>query len=175
MKVSYNNLWRGRRTIKLFTKAFWYRVLSFKKTGHWYCTTNCWGEKSSSSGEWQLVGKILPVKPTNYIKSSSSNDLFKAVASVQEYINNYFDLLEETLQANNIYNKSTNIFNFDESEFPLSPKSLKVVSQKVKSTQINEQVIVGHRSLYWPAQVHQVYAFHHLLYLTTRHLIQNSQ
>ena len=54
----------------------------------------------------------------------------RAIASDREYINNYFDLLEETLRANNIYNKSTNIFNFDESGFPLSPKSLKVVSQK---------------------------------------------
>ena len=54
----------------------------------------------------------------------------RTVVSDREYINNYFDLLEETLQANNIHNKSTNIFNFDESGYPLSLKSLKVVSQK---------------------------------------------
>ena len=95
------------------------------------------------------------------------------VASDREYINNYFDFLEETLQANNIHNKSTNIFNFDESGYPLSPKSLKVVSQNgakhpnYLTSDCRLQVTVLACTL--------ASGFCHLLYLIARCLIQNSQ
>ena len=38
--------------------------------------------------------------------------------------------MEETLLENNILNKSSNIFNLDESGFPLNPRTLKVLCRK---------------------------------------------
>ena len=50
-----------------------------------------------------------------------------AIASGCESVNNYFDLLEETLLENKNFNKPSNIFNLDESGFPLNPRQFKVL------------------------------------------------
>ena len=44
-------------------------------------------------------------------------------------MNNYFDLLEDTLKANEIFNDASRIFNCDETGIPLNPSSLKVVDK----------------------------------------------
>ena len=80
-----------------------------------------------NNGWWE---RFCQRNPQITLRAPAPMSSSRAIAFDREYINNYFDLLEEILRANNIYNKSTNIFNFDESRFPISPKSLKVVSQK---------------------------------------------
>ena len=44
-------------------------------------------------------------------------------------LNGYYDLLKETLQVNDLLNKPACIYNCDEIGLPLSPKSVKVVSE----------------------------------------------
>ena len=44
-------------------------------------------------------------------------------------MNNYFDLLEDTLKANEIFNDASHIFNCDKTGIPLNPSSLKVVDK----------------------------------------------
>ena len=45
-------------------------------------------------------------------------------------LQNYFDMLQETLEANGVFNQPSNICNCDETGFPLSPKAPKVISKK---------------------------------------------
>ena len=52
------------------------------------------------------------------------------MASDRNSIDRYYDLLEETLKTNGIYNDPTRIFNCDEAGVPLNPKPLKVVGEK---------------------------------------------
>ena len=49
------------------------------------------------------------------------------MASYKDVINNYFDLLENTLVNNGILNDSHCIYDCDETGLPLNPKPLKVV------------------------------------------------
>ena len=53
----------------------------------------------------------------------------RAMASDRDSLNNYFDLLEDTLKANEIFNDASRIFNCDETGIPLNPSSLKVVDK----------------------------------------------
>ncbi len=48
----------------------------------------------------------------------------RAIASSRGVIDDYFDLLEETLVRNDLTNKPAQIFNCDESGFPLSPEAI---------------------------------------------------
>ena len=49
-------------------------------------------------------------------------------------IENYFDLLEKTIYEAEINERPCQIFNLDESGFPLNPKSPKVIAKKGTST-----------------------------------------
>ena len=51
----------------------------------------------------------------------------RAMATDEHVINNYFDLLENTLVSNGILNDPHRIYNCDETGMPLNPKPLKVV------------------------------------------------
>ena len=51
------------------------------------------------------------------------------MASDRDSIDRYYDLLEETLRSNDIYNDPTHIFNCDDTGMPLNPKPLKVVGE----------------------------------------------
>jgi len=53
----------------------------------------------------------------------------RAMATDRECIGRYFDLLQTTLEENNIFNAAVSIFNCDETGLPLNPKSGKVVVQ----------------------------------------------
>ena len=53
----------------------------------------------------------------------------RAMAQDQQSIDRYYDLLEETLLENDIYDKPTHLFNCDETGIPLNPKPLKAVSE----------------------------------------------
>ena len=56
------------------------------------------------------------------------------MATDPNVLNRYFDLLEETLRSNGIFNSPSHIFNCDETGFPLNPKSLKVVDEMSSKT-----------------------------------------
>ena len=45
-------------------------------------------------------------------------------------LQNYFDMLQETLEANGIINQPSNTFNCDKTGIPLAPKAPKVISKK---------------------------------------------
>ena len=51
------------------------------------------------------------------------------MATDEDTLNRYYDLLEETLKANDLLDKPACIYNCDEIGLPLSPKSVKVVSK----------------------------------------------
>ena len=51
------------------------------------------------------------------------------MANDRDSIEQYYDLLEETLRSNEIFDDPTRIFNCDETGMPLNPKPLKVVSE----------------------------------------------
>ena len=51
----------------------------------------------------------------------------RAIATDSHMIECYFDKLEETLEANNIFDNASNIFNCDETGFSLAPKAPKIV------------------------------------------------
>lgn len=53
----------------------------------------------------------------------------RAMASDRESLDHYFDLLEDTLRANQIFDDPSRIFNCDKTGVPLSPSSSKVVDR----------------------------------------------
>ena len=50
----------------------------------------------------------------------------RAIATDKEVLNQYFDILENTLKKNHIFNNPARIFICDETGLPLNPKSAKV-------------------------------------------------
>ena len=75
-------------------------------------------------------GRFCQRHPEVTLRTPAPLSFSRAIASDRESINSYFDLLEETLLENNILNKPSNIFNLDESGFPLNPRPLKVLCRK---------------------------------------------
>ena len=64
------------------------------------------------------------------LRQASLLSYSRAVASDRDVIDRYFDLLEETLEKNNLNDKPTQIFNCDETGMPLNPKASKIISQR---------------------------------------------
>lgn len=86
-----------------------------------------------TSGWW---GSFRKRHPQLTFRSASQLAYARAVTQDPEVINAYqFDLLEETLVKNDLIDKPAQIFNCDESGFPLDHKPGKVISLK------------GHKSL----------------------------
>ncbi len=80
-------------------------------------------EMTISSGWWE---RFKQCHPQLTLRVPAPISLSRAVGSDSEIFDNYFSLLEETLKANDIYDKPANLFNFDETGLPLNPKSLKI-------------------------------------------------
>ena len=78
--------------------------------------TNGWWERFSSRRNLTLRAAV----PLTYVR---------AMATDEETLTRYYDLLEETLKANDLIDKPACIYNCDETGMPLSPKSPKVVSE----------------------------------------------
>ena len=53
----------------------------------------------------------------------------RAMPTDSNVFHRYYDMLEQTLKSNGIFDHPTHIFNCDETGLPLSPKSLKIVDQ----------------------------------------------
>ena len=83
-----------------------------------------------SNGWWE---RYVNRHPQITLRVAVPFSMARAMASDRDVIDRYFDMLEDCLKSNEIYNKPSCIFNCDESGIPLNPKSLKVID-KVGST-----------------------------------------
>ena len=66
--------------------------------------------------------------------------------SGRESLNRYFDLLEDTLKAQGIFDNPSHIFNCDEKGISLNPKSSKVVDKVGAKNPTYLTVVQKHRS-----------------------------
>ena len=80
-----------------------------------------------SHGWWESFRKQ---HPNITIRKAEALSNPRYVCVTPEVINNYFDLLEETLIDNDLMEKPCQIFNCDESGFPLDPPALSVIAQR---------------------------------------------
>ena len=80
------------------------------------------GIKAQVSNWWQEA--FLRRHPSLTLRTAVPLSIARAIATDAHMIECYFDKLEETLEANNIFD---NIFNCDEIGFALAPKTPKVV------------------------------------------------
>jgi len=79
-----------------------------------------------SNGWWERFSKRHP-KIT--LRAAVPLSLARAIASDGAVVSKYFDMLEECLRQNDIFDKPGNIFNCDETGLPLNPTCLKVVDK----------------------------------------------
>ena len=77
-----------------------------------------------SSGWWE---RFCQRHPNLSLRTAVPLSLSRAMATDENVINRYYDLLEETLRANDIFNDPRRIYNCDETGVPLNPKPLKVI------------------------------------------------
>ncbi|XP_019861816.1 PREDICTED: uncharacterized protein LOC109590340 isoform X7 [Amphimedon queenslandica] len=64
------------------------------------------------------------------LRSAVPLSTIRAKAMDNDSLNRYFDILEDTLKKNRIFNDPTVIYNCDETGMPLNPKGLKVVTHR---------------------------------------------
>ena len=63
------------------------------------------------------------------LRTCSSFAMSRAKATDYSTLDKYYDILENTLKMNNLYNNPGRIYNCDETGVPLNPKSFKVVAK----------------------------------------------
>ena len=68
--------------------------------------------------------------PNITLRTPATLSLARASAFDRDILDNYFDELESTLEANEFLDKPCQIFNMDETGMPLDPKPLKIVTWK---------------------------------------------
>ena len=78
------------------------------------------------------------------LRKGDSTFFLRMDAINEDTLKQYFDLLEDTLQENDLVNSPTKLYNVDESGIPLDASSTKVVTVKVRyqSTGRKGQIIV---------------------------------
>jgi len=81
-------------------------------------------QTSISDGWWERFKKR---HPEITLRVAAPLSFARAIASDRDSLNCYYDLLEETLKQNGIFNNASRIFNCDETGIPLNPPSPKVV------------------------------------------------
>ena len=86
----------------------------------------------------------------------------RAMASDRDSVDRYYDLLEETLKTNGIYNDPTHIFNCDETGVPLNPNHLRLLVRKVQKTCAHYQATLRARLQSLHVQVLQGFFYPHL-------------
>ena len=87
-------------------------------------------QKTVTNGWWESFCRR---HPNLSLRSAAPLSLVRAQASNPEMINRYFDLLEHTLEENELTDQPGQIFNMDESGMPLDPKVPKVVADRGSS------------------------------------------
>ena len=81
--------------------------------------------RTVSNGWWE---RFRIRHPDITLRTPSSLCKARALATNHEVIDQYFDILEEALTVNNLFDKPHQVFNLDETGVPLDPKPLKVVA-----------------------------------------------
>ena len=79
-----------------------------------------------TNGWWE---RFCNRNPKITLKTAVPLSYSPAVATDPDVLNRYFDMLEECLRANDIFNCASRIFNCDEAGLPLNPKCQKVVAE----------------------------------------------
>ena len=82
--------------------------------------------KLVTSGWWDSFCRR---NPNISLRAAASLSMARAKATDPEVLFRYFDLLERTLDENNLRGKPNQIFNMDESGMPLDPKSHIIVAE----------------------------------------------
>ena len=94
----------------------------------WTLCPECWHaealDRSVTNGWWN---KFLCCHPILSVRTPATLSVTRARASTRETIDNYFDILEETLQETGLLDYPALYFNMDESGFALDPKSMKTI------------------------------------------------
>ena len=83
--------------------------------------------QSVSSGWWTRFSQR---HPDLALRTAMPVSYARAMANDPDVINRYYDILEETLIENKLFNEPHRLFNCDETGLPLNPKPLKVVDAK---------------------------------------------
>ena len=83
------------------------------------------GIEASISNGW--LESFRKRQPTLTLKSAMHLTYAHAMATNSDVFHCYYDMLDEMLKSNGIFDYPTHIFNCDETDLPLSPKSLKIV------------------------------------------------
>ena len=83
--------------------------------------------KSVSSGWWESFTRR---NPNISLRAAARLSMARAKATDPEMFGRYFDLLERTLDENDLRGKPNQIFNMDESGMPLDPKSPRIVAER---------------------------------------------
>ena len=84
-------------------------------------------KRDISSGWWE---SFLRRHPNVTLRTPASLSKVRAIATNPVVINQYFDILEDALEENDLLDKPCQIYNLDETGMPLDPKPLKVVSRR---------------------------------------------
>ena len=83
-------------------------------------------QASISDGWWERFRKR---HPEITLRVAAPLSFARAMATDRESLNCYYDLLEDTLKSNGIFNNASHIFNCDETGVPLNPPSPKVLHE----------------------------------------------
>ena len=81
-------------------------------------------QRSVTNGWW---AKFIKRHPVLSLRTPATLSVARANASAKESVNNYFDILEQTLEDNGLSEQPALIYNMDETGFPLDPKPLKTI------------------------------------------------
>ena len=82
-------------------------------------------EITVTNGWW---GVISPATPELKLRTGEKLAYSRTVSSTSKILDNYFDILESTFVENDLCDKPFQIYNVDESNIPLYPPAVKVVS-----------------------------------------------
>ncbi len=84
-------------------------------------------ERSVTDGWW---ARFSERHPSLSLRTAMPLSLARAMATDNEVLGRYYDLLEDTLVKNDLLNDPHRIYNCDETGIPLNPKPLKVIDLK---------------------------------------------
>jgi len=99
--------------------------------------------RTVSNGWWESFCRR---HPNISLRSAAPLSLVRAQASNPEMLSRYFDLLERTVEENQLSGKPRQIFNMDESGMSLDPKALKIVAEQGSCAITADEITGGYRT-----------------------------
>ena len=103
------------------------------------------GERKKVTSRWWQ--KFLKRHPQLTLRTPAALSYSRVHAADQDSINAYFDILEETLEENDLISQPCRIFNVDETGLALNPSPLKTVHVKGQKIHLSVPVETEVRSL----------------------------